>query len=240
MSSAVRRAPAKRARATPLAAPNETDSESLSERAERELRRRLLVGEYVSGQRLSLAEIAQQLGMSVTPVREAVFKLVGVHALLFKPGYYASVPAMTPARYREVAQIRKSLESLAARTAMPLMGPEEFEQLDALFASFKKAKESGRVREALEFNYRFRFAIYERARMPVLVQVIEDFWLQTGPLFNLLFPMLTGTHQYERPYGALLRALRQRNVDKVHEAVEAAIDAGSERILPLMDTLSGR
>ena len=217
---------------TPQANTAEADSESLSEQAERELRRRLLVGEYFSGQRLSLAEIAQQLGMSVTPVREAMFKLVGVHALVFKPGYYASVPTMTTARYLEVAKIRKSLESLAARTAVPFMVAEDFEQLEALFTSFKEAKESGNVREALEFNFKFRFAIYERARMPVLLQVIEDFWLQIGPLFNLLFPMLPGTHQYERAYGALLLALRQGKLDKVNEAVEAAIDTGSERILP--------
>ena len=239
-SSAVSRAPAKRGQTMPLSDNTGGDFESLSERAERELRRRLLVGEYFSGQRLSLAEIAQQLGMSVTPVREAVFKLVGVHALIFKPGYYVSVPTMTTARYVEVAHIRKSLESLAARTAVPLMIADDFEQLETLFSSFKRAKESGLVREALEFNFKFRFAIYERAKMPVLLQVIEDFWLQTGPLFNLLFPMLPGTHQYERAYGALLRALRQRKLDKVSEAVEAAIDTGSERILPLINRSSSR
>ena len=236
MSTSVLREPKKLSKTTQTANTTEADSDTLSELAERELRRRLLVGEYFSGQRLSLAEIAQQLGMSVTPVREAMFKLVGVHALVFKPGYYASVPTMTTARYLEVAKIRKSLESLAARTAGPLMVAEDFEQLEILFSSFKKAKESGNVREALEFNYKFRFAIYERSRMPVLVQVIEDFWLQTGPLFNLLFPMLPGTQQYERAYGALLLALRQGKLDKIDEAVEAAIDTGSERILPFIES----
>jgi GntR family colanic acid and biofilm gene transcriptional regulator len=81
----------------------------------------------------------------------------------------------------------------------------------------------------------FRFFIYERARMPVLLKVIEDFWLQSGPLFNFLFPLLPGTHQYERPYAALIHALRQRDANKVVRAVHAAIDTGSERILPYID-----
>jgi GntR family colanic acid and biofilm gene transcriptional regulator len=209
--------------------------ENLSERAEREIRHRLLVGRYVPSQKLSLAEIALELGMSVTPVREAVFKLVAVHALSFRPGYYVSVPTMTRERYLETAEIRKSLESLAARTAATLLTDGELRELEQLFAAFKDAKESANVRMALALNVNFRFFIYERARMPVLLKVIEDFWLQSGPLFNFLFPLLPGTHQYERPYAALIRALRQRDANKVVQAVHAAIDTGSERILPYID-----
>jgi GntR family colanic acid and biofilm gene transcriptional regulator len=211
------------------------ENANLSERAEREIRHSLLVGRYVPGQKLSLAEIALELGMSVTPVREAVFKLVAVHALAFRPGYYVSVPTMTRERYLETAEIRKSLESLAARTAATLLTESELAELDRLFAAFKDAKESANVREALALNVNFRFFIYERARMPVLLKLIEDFWLQSGPLFNFLFPLLPGTHQYERPYGVLIRALRQRDSDKIVQAVHAAIDSGSERILPYID-----
>jgi GntR family colanic acid and biofilm gene transcriptional regulator len=211
------------------------EAQSLSERAEHEIRHRLLIGAYAPGQKLSLAEIALQLGMSVTPVREAVFKLVGVRALAFRPGYYVSVPAMTRARFLETAEIRKALESQAAQAATPLLTDADHTELARLFAAFKQAKESGLVRQALELNMNLRFFVYEKAQMPILLQLIEDMWLRTGPLFNFLFPMLPGTHQYERPYAALLKALRQRDPDKVRDAVHAAIDSGSERILPYIE-----
>ncbi len=74
----------------------------------------MIAGQFRPGQRLVMQDLADQLGTSVTPAREACLRLVSERGLELRSGRFVTVPALTLARYMEVRTIRLALEGLAA------------------------------------------------------------------------------------------------------------------------------
>lgn len=215
--------------------PATADRSNLSERVEQELRHRLMAGRYRPGERLNIAELALGLGTSVTPVREALFRLAAVHAVEFRRGYAVSVPTLSRSSYLEICDIRKANEGLAASVAAGAFDPAALSALEDVYARYVAAKEANDAATALEHNLRFRFFIYEHARMPLLLQLIENLWLLTGPQFNRLYPLLPHSHQYEAEYAAVIVACRERDGAAAADAIRRAIDVGTAALLPWFD-----
>ena len=75
----------------------------------------LIRGRFAPGARLTIRDLAQSLGTSVTPVRDAILRLIQDEALVQKSAREVRVPVMTLERYLELRQIRVKLEGLGAR-----------------------------------------------------------------------------------------------------------------------------
>lgn len=206
---------------------SEAPRASLTAFVEGQLREALMSGALRPGQRLNTRELARQLGTSLTPVREALLKLVAAGALDAAPAQAFQVPVVTRERYREIATIRKSLEGLAVEAACGRIGADGFATLDRLNEAFRAAKADGRAGDALKANRAFRFALYGLAGMPALLGLIEQLWMQIGPCFNYLYPQprlaAGGRHNHD----VLLEALRAGDVRRARAALEQAIDDGT-------------
>jgi GntR family colanic acid and biofilm gene transcriptional regulator len=103
--------------------------------------------------------------------------------------------------------------------------------METLLVEYLTAKSSGDSHLALKKNKEFRFVLYEAARMPTLLAVIETLWLRAGPGFNYLYPEEREAHSEHRNYGDLLKALRDGSPEAARAAIEHAIDHGAERVL---------
>ena len=105
---------------------------SLRTRVYDSLRDALTAGQFTPGQKLSFRYIAGTLGVSLTPVREAIRRLVAEGALEMRPGRSVRVPLMTQAKILELRDMRLTLEGLAAEKAaasgpsLPLEPPVVF------------------------------------------------------------------------------------------------------------------
>ncbi len=104
--------------------------------------------------------IAQELGVSITPVREALLRLVSSSALAVAPAQAFMVPEI-------------SLESLL--------------EINTLLDEFQQALESGVMEKILLANRAFRFEIYHYADMPTLYAMIEQLWVRLGPSLHFLY-----------------------------------------------------
>jgi len=113
---------------------------SLTMQVEANLKSALIVGVLKPGARLVTKEIAGQLGTSVTPVREALLRLVAAGALDATPAQAFLVPDISLAQYQEITLIRKNLEGLAIAQASQKMDASKLKRLTALNAAFMKAK----------------------------------------------------------------------------------------------------
>lgn len=96
---------------------------SLTMQVEVSLKNALIVGALKPGARLITKEIADKLGTSITPVREALLRLVSAGALHATPAQAFMVPEMTLERYTEINAIRKQLEAMAVGAACQQMTP---------------------------------------------------------------------------------------------------------------------
>src|SRR5689334_18860351 len=111
----------------------------------------LMSGRVMPGEQLSLRTLAQGLGVSVMPVREAVHRLLSEKALVLLPNRILRVPTMTVSQFREITKIRIHLESLAVSQAAALVeepGLVEIRSAHERFAlemSAKKPDESNLI-----------------------------------------------------------------------------------------------
>jgi DNA-binding GntR family transcriptional regulator len=187
----------------PVAAP------SLSDGVYRQLCERLMRGQLKPDQRLKIRDLAQALGVSETPVREAIFQLVRDGAFELKPRHYIRVRRLSLAQYLELREMRLLLEPLAAERALPAFDRAAIAGLARTHRALIAAEKAKDFDAAVQANFDFHFAIYRRADMPRLIQILESLWIQVGPLLNLLYPhghpTYAGSHQHELMLDALAR-----------------------------------
>lgn len=195
------------------------ESPSRSDRVYRQLRQRLMRGILKPHQRLRIRELAAALGTSETPVREAIFQLVRDGGLELKPHHYIRVRRLSLAEYYELRDIRLLLEPLAAERALENIDKAMIERLATIHKTLIAAERNRDYNSAVQANFDFHFGIYLRSGMPQLIDLLENLWIQVGPLLNHLYPhghpTYDGRHQHEH----VLKALRSRDGAKLSAAI---------------------
>ncbi|HEX4502526.1 MAG TPA: GntR family transcriptional regulator [Scandinavium sp.] len=200
---------------------------SLTTQVEVNLKSALIIGALKPGARLVTRDLAEQLGTSITPVREALLRLVSSGALQATPAQAFLVPEVSLQRYTEINQIRKKLESMAASAAAALITEEKLQDLRGYVEAFHEAKAKGDMEAALQANCRFRFRLYDYAEMPTLTTLIEQLWVRIGPCFNYLHPLSCEVFKQDRYYDDLLSALEKKDEAESGAAICRAIDQGA-------------
>jgi DNA-binding GntR family transcriptional regulator len=187
------------------------EAPSRSDRVYRQLRERLMRGILKPHQRLRIRELAAALGTSETPVREAIFQLVRDGGLELKPHHYIRVRRLSLAEYFELRDIRLLLEPLAAERALEHIDKTMIDRLAMIHKTLITAEKNRDYYSAIQANFDFHFGIYLRSRMPQLIGLLENLWIQVGPMLNHLYPhghpTYDGRHQHEH----VLKALRSRD-----------------------------
>ena len=206
--------------------------ESLSQRAYEEVRAFLMRGRLKPGERLHYRGLASELGISTTPVREALLRLVSESALDMDARGTVMVPTLTADRYVELRDLRVILEGTAAERAALLATTAETDALAALHDAHLAAEAAGTFDTALELNERFHFDLCRLARLPVLFRIVEMLWVQCGPFLNHFYGQRRSVWSPARhPHGIVIRALRDGDGAAARAAIAQDILAGGEPIL---------
>jgi DNA-binding GntR family transcriptional regulator len=174
------------------------------ERVYRTLRARIMHGEMPPGERLTLRGIAARFGVSMTPAREAVRRLVAEGALTMSASGRIATPELTNERIEELAALRALLEPELASRALPRAHLALIDRLQTINA---KHDAIGYIRTNLEFHR----TLYLRAQAPAILALTETVWLQLGPTMRAL-------------YGRMMRT----EVPQHHRTIIAALKAGDE------------
>jgi DNA-binding GntR family transcriptional regulator len=183
-------------------------------------------GRFAPDARLTIRDLAQSLGTSVTPVRDAILRLIQDDALVQKSAREVRVPVITPDRYREIRMIRLKLEGLAARETALRARPEDVVRLRNLVERNEQALAACDWAVALELNQTFHFALADIAGLPLLRGILHRLWLQMGPLIAEAYQpggRVMIDHHHE-----LVKAVEAGDPDAAERAIESDIgDAGS-------------
>jgi DNA-binding GntR family transcriptional regulator len=142
------------------------------------LRDAFTIGAFAPGETISLRELAADLGTSLTPVREAVRRLVAEGALIDTPSRTLRVPPFDARRMRELKAARLALEPLLLAQAFDAITPERIAELRALTGT------PGADGPDLRQNHAFHFALYRLSGSEVLLPMVEALWLQYGAYLN--------------------------------------------------------
>lgn len=160
----------------------------LRDRVYARIREALMTGKFLPGDKVTIRSLAGALGTSLTPVRDALGRLVAEGALEGEPNRSVRVPLMTASKLAELRDIRIAVEGLAAAKAAEAITAGEIAQLKRVAAEVIAARDRGDTPTDIAKVVEFQFLAYRASRMPQLLRIIEGLWLQTGPYINLLFP----------------------------------------------------
>jgi DNA-binding GntR family transcriptional regulator len=209
-------------------------ADTLGDRAYTSLRTAIRRGLLAPGQQISTRRIAAELGISLTPAREALKRLLAERALEHGANRTVLVPILTRSRYAELMQIRIRLELLAAEAACPIINRKQLATLRSLYERHVLAHSEGRVKDVLRANEEFHFLIYSTAGMPALMQIIENLWLQVGPSLNLLYPAYREDWRGGRHHQNMIAAIQSSDTGALLTALEQDLADGRHLLEPAL------
>lgn len=188
------------------------------------LRQAILKGELEPGERLMEIQLAERLGVSRTPIREAIRKLELEGLVLMIPRKGAEVARISESNLRDVLEVRRSLEELAIDLACQRMTEEELEELKVTQEKFSLAIKSGDAMQIAETDERYHEIIYLSTKNERLVQILNNLREQMYR-YRLEYikdedkrQILLIEHEH------ILKALSLRHVQEAKQAVREHID----------------
>ena len=210
--------------------------QTLGDQVYNELKERLITGKFVPGEQLSLRKVAEQMNVSVMPVRDAVTRFITEEALDVLPNRAVKVPILTQAKFEELTMVRISIEGFAAELAAVNRSAQQLEQIKSFDEAFRYQSRLGTTEagRALLLNKELHFAVYRASGSPVLCSLIETLWLRAGPVinfFDLSSAQRISSGMAERHHSELVTALIARDAKAAKEAIAADIGDASTYIL---------
>ena len=138
------------------------------------LREAILKGELKPGERLMELQLAAKLGVSRTPIREAIRMLEQEGLAVTIPRKGAEVAKMTEKDMEDVLQIREALDELAAKIACEQISEEQLEELVATMHEFEESTKTDNVKKIAEADVKFHDIIDQSTGNPKLVNMLNN------------------------------------------------------------------
>jgi DNA-binding GntR family transcriptional regulator len=207
----------------------------LSEDVARFVRKRIFDGTYAAGQYVRLDQLAAELGISVTPVREALFELRAEGLLAQQPRRGFVVLPVTRRDLTDVANVQAHVGGeLAARAALNI-DEDQLRDLKAIQIQLEEAYAGGDDEGAVRLNHEFHRAINVAADSPKLAQLMSQI---TRYAPESVFPTITDwPEQSVKDHRRVLVALEKRDDKLARRAMSEHLAAGA---VPLIDHLVQR
>ncbi|MDQ0175359.1 GntR family transcriptional regulator [Bacillus chungangensis] len=140
------------------------------------IRKRILNGTYVPGQRIIIDQIAKEVGSSHIPVREAIHQLESDQLIEYKPNSGAVVRGINDKAYMEILEVLALIEGYATVLSAPYITRLGIEKLEALNNNMKVLLKNYELEQIGELNRDFHFTIYTFCPNQLLIQNITQMW----------------------------------------------------------------
>ncbi len=160
---------------------------TIADKVYQDIKSLLLAGRIPPGEKVTLRGLAEVVGTSPMPIRDAVRRLVAEGALEMLPNRTLQVPRPTLEKFQEIVKIRCCLEGLAAEMAAVRMDDTTLKLIKHHVDQFEQEGRKPQPDPAavVEANRKIHFAVYRAAGMPLLESMIEGLWAQVAPVFSL-------------------------------------------------------
>lgn len=194
------------------------------------LREAILKGELKPGERLMELQLASRLGVSRTPIREAIrmLELEGLAVTMPRKG--AEVAKMTEKDMEDVLQIREALDELAVQVACDKMTAQQLKELTLAMKNFENAIQAGKLKKIIEYDVEFHDIIYRATDNPKLVTLLNNIREQ---IYRYRVEYLKGKENYPmlvREHEEIVTALKQKNKERVADAMRSHIRNQAEAV----------
>jgi DNA-binding GntR family transcriptional regulator len=199
------------------------------------LRAMIVAGELRPGERVNQDHIAELVGLSVAPVREALRVLEQEGQVTYRPrrGYF--VTELRVEDLREIYELRALLEERAARRALPTLDEDAIERICLAARDCYDAAAAEDVIAELEANRRFHFALLASPEQPHTMRLIRMLWEQTEAYRAMYYNSPEERRNSIDAHDRIIAAMRARDADRL----VAELDAHRRRALDVLCGILG-
>lgn len=202
------------------------------------LRSAILRGEIAQDQPLTVGRLAQQLGMSPTPVREAMRTLQAEGLVRHEPHHSVSVNHYSEKDIHDIFQLRAQLESQAARLAVARLADATIAQLEALQRDMRDAAAQNDIDGLNRLNVEWHLLIYQAADNRVLLDLVQHLWKKFMWEGNWIMP--GHAVQSLAEHVEMLAAIRARDARLIEQLMRAHIRGGEKAALRYLQSRARR
>ena len=190
------------------------------------LREGIISGRFPRGSKLKQAEIAEMIGMSITPVREAI-KLLEAEGFILGSSHRGAVVAPFDIHAtEEIVDLRVTLECKLALRALDRLTPENIEELRGLQREIEDAAQRGDREAVRVINFRFHELLYMAADLPLTLRFVRTLWARYP--FDLINKLDNRIDRASDEHREMLRALIESDEAALLAALRTHIRAGWE------------
>jgi DNA-binding GntR family transcriptional regulator len=197
------------------------------------LRHQILSRQLLPGARLVQSELAERLGVSRTPIREALQRLAHEGLVTLSSYRSASVARFSASDLEEIYAVRAALESHATYLAVQNNTDGTLERLKWLLSEMARAFEQGDLENLLTVHHQFHASIYAAARKPRLYELILQY-LELANLYQrMALSMGRGAQDPVVEHQELLHAMQRRDAEGAARLMREHLDLTALELLKL-------
>ena len=203
---------------------------TIAQHAVEGLRRALIAGELAPGDKIRQEEIAASLGVSLSPVREALATLEQEGQVTYLPrrGYF--VTEFDVDDLREIYELRALLEERAARRSLPQLDDAALERVTIAARDCVEAVDAGDVAAELEANRRFHFGLLESPAQNHTLRVIRLLWDSTETYRAMYYNAPEARREAIAAHDRIVDAARDRDGDRLVAELDRHRSEALERL----------
>lgn len=190
------------------------DQSSLRNKVFQTLRENILSGEYNENEELKEVTLGQELGVSRTPVREALRQLELEGLVHIVPNKGAYVTGITPKDVKDIYMVRSLLEGLCARWATEYITEEQLSELEGIILLTDFYAQKGNFEQVYELDGRFHEMLYEASNSKMLDHILTDFHRYVQRIRKITMSRRTRASESTAEHHQILDAIREKDADK--------------------------
>jgi len=195
------------------------------------LREAIIVGELKPGERLMEVQLAERMGVSRTPVREAIRKLELEGLVEMLPRKGAHVADLSVKDIMDVLEVRATLDGLASSLSALRINDDEIKELRHLLDQFVGYVEKENLQGSIKKDVEFHDVIYRSSRNDKLIQISNNLREQIQRFRVIYIKDYSSTKELVREHNAILEAITGRDPEAAMRAAQIHIKNQEEAII---------
>lgn len=203
----------------------------LREMVYEELKMEILTGGIVPGTRMMEVELAEEMGVSRTPIREAIRKLEKEGLVTIEPRRGAYASKISTEDIVEILEVRQELEGLAAYFAASRMTPEQLTELKKESNRYNEAVKNGNMEDMIKHDTTFHRIIVDSCRNKVLTKMIEQLQELVFRFRYIYYDKFRRVENMPEEHAEIFNAIASGNAESARSAADIHIYRLKERVI---------
>jgi len=196
-----------------------------------ELKMQILTGKITPGMRMMEVELAESMGVSRTPIREAIKQLEKEGLVIIEPRKGAYASQISVKDMVDILEVRQDMEGLAAHMAAYRMTPKQMKELESISVGYNKAVEDGNMMDMIKYDTEFHNLIVESCNNNILTMMINQLQELLLRFRYVYYDNIKRVEKMPSEHTMIMEAIKDGRSDAARAAAEMHIERIKDMVM---------